>query len=453
MSLKISQTSFLQRKVRKFLAPPAEYDWVMEAEWARIQQKPIKAQVLLYGIAVTIIALIVWANMAVIDEVARGQGKVVPSQKLQIVQSFDGGIVQDILVSEGEQVTAGEVLVRVDPTRFVSSLQENASQQQGLRAKADRLQALIDDRPLQFSDTLKNLAEDIKQGEEALYQSNLQELQQLQSGYHSRILQKQQDQAAYKAEFAQYERSKVLIDKELAVTRPLLESGAVSTMDIIRLERQQVELNGSLQRAMAAIQRSESAINEEQNAKQEARLKVINQWRRELAEATSKLAVLAQSKTGLEDVVAQSELRSPINGTVQRLLFNTLGGVISPGSQVVEIVPSNDQLIVEAKISPKDIAFIRHRQPAILKFSAYDFAIYGGMKAEVDHISADTITDEKDNTFYIVRLRTVTPVGDTPLEILPGMTAQVDIITGERSVMDFLLKPILNAASSALGER
>lgn len=453
MSLKSFQTSFLHRKVRNFLAPPAEYDWVLEAEWARIQQVPVKARTLLYGITLTVIALLVWANLAVIDEVARGQGKVVPSQKLQIVQSFDGGIVQDILVSEGEQVAAGQVLVRIDPTRFVSSLQENASQQQGLQAKADRLQALIDARPLKFSDTPENTAEAITNGEEALYQSNLQELQQLQSGYNSRISQKQQDLAAYQAEYAQYERSKGLIEQELAVTRPLLESGAVSAMDILRLERQQVELNGSLQRAAAAIQRSESAIREEQNAKQEARLKMINQWRRELAEATSKLAVLAQSKTGLEDVVAQSELRSPIKGTVQRLLFNTLGGVISPGSQVVEIVPLNDQLIVEAKISPKDIAFIQHRQPAILKFSAYDFAIYGGMKAEVDHISADTITDEKDNTFYIVRLRTITSIGDTPLEILPGMTAQVDIITGERSVMDYLLKPIINAASSALRER
>lgn len=452
MSAAASQSSFLHRKVRDFLAPPAEYDWVLEAEWARIQQTPAKARRLLYGIAITILALVLWANFAIIDEVARGEGKVVPSQKLQVVQSYDGGIVQDILIREGQQVTAGQVLVRVDPTRFVSSLQENASQQEGLQAKADRLQALIDSRPLEFSVSLGENAA-IKSGEQALYRSNLQELDQLMGGYHSRISQKQQDLASYKAEYGQYKRSKELIDQELAVTRPLLASGAVSQMDILRLERQQVELDGSIQRASAAIQRSESTITEERNAQQEARLRMINQWRRELAEATSKLGVLKQSKTGLEDVVAQSELRSPIKGTVQRLLFNTVGGVISPGSQVVEIVPLDDQLIVEAKISPKDIAFIQLGQPAILKFSAYDFAIYGGMEAEVEHISADTITDDKDNTFYVVRLRTVTPVGDEPLEILPGMTAQVDIVTGERSVMNFVLKPILNAASSALKER
>ncbi|WP_218355059.1 HlyD family type I secretion periplasmic adaptor subunit [Alteromonas lipotrueiana] len=452
MSGAASQSSFLHRKVRDFLAPPAEYDWVLEAEWARIQQTPAKARRLLYGIAITILALVLWANFAIIDEVARGEGKVVPSQKLQVVQSYDGGIVQDILIREGQQVAAGQVLVRVDPTRFVSSLQENASQQEGLQAKADRLRALIDNRPLEFSVSLGENAA-IKSGEQALYRSNLQELEQLMGGYHSRISQKQQDLASYKAEYGQYKRSKELIDQELAVTRPLLASGAVSQMDILRLERQQVELDGSIQRASAAIQRSESTITEERNAQQEARLRMINQWRRELAEATSKLGVLKQSKTGLEDVVAQSELRSPIKGTVQRLLFNTVGGVISPGSQVVEIVPLDDQLIVEAKISPKDIAFIQLGQPAILKFSAYDFAIYGGMEAEVEHISADTITDDKDNTFYVVRLRTVTPVGDEPLEILPGMTAQVDIVTGERSVMNFILKPILNAASSALKER
>ena len=447
------QGALLKRVMRNWMAPPADYDWVLEAEWARIQQTPTKARRMLYFIVATLLALLLWSHFAIIDEVARGEGKVVPSQQLQIVQSYDGGMVQDILIREGQQVEAGQILVRVDPTRFVSSLKENASQQQGLLAKVARLRALIDDTPLVFSEALSAAAPQITANEQALYASNLQERSQLSSGYDSRISQKQQDLAAYQAEYAQYERSKALIEQELAVTRPLLDTGAVSPMDILRLDRQLVELTGSLQRTAAALQRSKSAISEERTAQQEARLKMLNQWSRELAEATSKLAVLKQSKTGLEDVVAQAELRSPIRGTVQRLLFNTVGGVISPGSQVVEIVPLDDQLIVEAKMSPKDIAFIKLGQPAILKFSAYDFSIYGGMEAQVEHISADTITDEKDNTFYIVRLRTLSSIGDKALEILPGMTTQVDIVTGERSVLNFILKPILKAASSSLKER
>ena len=232
---------------------------------------------MLYFIVATLLALLLWSHFAIIDEVARGEGKVVPSQQLQIVQSYDGGMVQDILIREGQQVEAGQILVRVDPTRFVSSLKENASQQQGLLAKVARLRALIDDTPLVFSEALSAAAPQITANEQALYASNLQERSQLSSGYDSRISQKQQDLAAYQAEYAQYERSKALIEQELAVTRPLLDTGAVSPMDILRLDRQLVELTGSLQRTAAALQRSKSAISEERTAQQEARLKMLNQ--------------------------------------------------------------------------------------------------------------------------------------------------------------------------------
>ena len=181
--------------------------------------------------------------------------------------------------------------------------------------------------------------------------------------------------------------------------------------------------------------------------------KMINQWHRELTESASRLAVLEQSKAGLEDVVSQSVLRSPVKGTIQRLLFNNEGAVVTPGSPVAEIIPIDDQLIIEAKIAPKDIAFITLGQAAVVRFSAYDFSIYGGMRAEVTHISADSITDDKDNTYYIVRLQTISTIGESPLEILPGMTAEVDIITGERSIIDFILKPLKKAASTAFTER
>ncbi|WP_137167921.1 HlyD family type I secretion periplasmic adaptor subunit [Salinimonas lutimaris] len=449
----MSEASLLKKAVRNWMAPPPDYDWVLEAEWARIQQTPTKAKRMLYVIIATIAGFLIWAALAIIDEVARGEGKVVPSQKLQVIQSYDGGMVQEILVREGQLVEKGQVLVRVDPTRYVSSLQENATQQIGLQAKIARLQALVNNTPLVFSAGLEHTGGQVVASERSLYLSNLDEQQKLARGFDSRIAQRQQDLAAARADLSQYQQSRELIKQELAVTRPLLASGAVSEMDILRLDRQLVELNGSVDRTLAAVERSLSAIAEAQSAQEEAAIKARNQWSRELAEATSKLAVLAQSKTGLEDVVAQSEIRAPVKGTVQRLLFNTVGGVLTPGSQVVELIPHDDQLIVEAKISPKDIAFIQYGQQAIVKFSAYDFSIYGGMQARVEHISADTVTDEKDNTFYIVRLRTMSSLNQQALEILPGMTAQVDIVTGERSVMDYLLKPILKATSSSLSER
>ena len=227
----------------------------------------------------------------------------------------------------------------------------------------------------------------------------------------------------------------------------------MSEIEILRLERQIIELEGSIAKSKVAIERGLSAIEEEVIKKEESRLRLINKWNQELTDAVGEMATLQQSQTSLEDVVSQAELRSPINGTVQRLLINTVGGVITPGSAVVELIPQDDQLIVEAKVSPKDIAFIREGQPAILKFSAYDFTIYGGMSAEVQHISADAITNEKDETYYLVRLETKRSIADEGLEILPGMIVQVDILTGKKTVLNYILSPLSNVTSSALRER
>ena len=172
-----------------------------------------------------------------------------------------------------------------------------------------------------------------------------------------------------------------------------------------------------------------------------------------MTDATAEMARLQQSQTSLQDVVSQADIKSPINGTVQRLLINTVGGVITPGSEVVELIPQDDKLIVEAKVSPKDIAFIRKGQPAILKFSAYDFSIYGGMSAEVQHISADAITNDKDETYYLIRLATQKNVTDESWTILPGMIVQVDILTGKKTVLNYILSPLFNVTSSALRER
>ena len=257
---------------------------------------------------------------------------------------------------------------------------------------------------------------------------------------------------SFRSELKQFQDTLTLAERELSVTRPLLESGAVSEIDILRLERQIIENQGAIQRTRAAIFRSEATIDEEQNNLKEARLKMQNRWSEELNEAVATLQTLQESQTGLQDVVKQSEMRAPVSGTVQRLLVNTVGGVITPGSAVAELIPSDDVLLVEAKIPPKDIAFLKLGQPAILKFSAYDYAIYGGMNASVEHISADTVTDDQDRTFYLVRLSTA--ARDTgELDILPGMMVQVDIITGKRTVMQYLLNPLIRASTSALRER
>ena len=444
---------WLQRLMRGWLAPPPGQDWVLEAEWSRIMQTPVKARGLLYVVLIVLFLLVGWSYFAEIDEVAKGDGKVIPSQQLQVLQSYDGGIVQEILVREGQAVEAGQVLLKVDPTRFMSSLEENTTQFAALAAKVQRLSALTQGNVLRFNRELRERAPTVVDNERKLYNSNLAELDEVAAGSDSRIMQRRQDVEEERANLSQYQNVLSLSKKELAVTKPLLASGAVSEIEILRLERQIVELEGNITKSKVAIERGLNAIEEEIIKKEEARLKLVNRWNQELTEATAEMATLQQSQTSLEDVVSQAALRSPINGTVQRLLINTVGGVITPGSAVVEIVPQDDQLIVEAKVSPKDIAFIREGQQAILKFSAYDFTIYGGMSAEVQHISADAITNEKDETYYLVRLETKKSIANEALEILPGMIVQVDILTGKKTVLNYILSPLFNVTASALRER
>ena len=436
-----NKKDWLQRLMRGWLAPPPGQDWVLEAEWSRIMQTPAKARGLLYSVTLVLLLLVIWSYFAEIDEVAKGDGKVIPSQQLQVLQSYDGGIVQEILVREGQAVKAGEVLLKVDPTRFMSSLEENTTQFAALAAKVQRLSALTQGNVLRFNRELRERAPTVVDNERKLYNSNLAELDEVAAGSDSRIMQRRQDVEEERANLSQYQNVLSLSKKELAVTKPLLASGAVSEIEILRLERQIVELEGNIAKSKVAIERGLNAIEEEIIKKEEARLKLVNRWNQALTDATAEMATLQQSQTSLEDVVSQAALRSPINGTVQRLLINTVGGVITPGSAVVELVPQDDQLIVEAKVSPKDIAFIREGQQAILKFSAYDFTIYGGMSAEVQHISADAITNEKDETYYLVRLETKKNVANEALEILPGMIVQVDILTGKKTVLNYIYPP------------
>ena len=444
---------WLQRLMRGWLAPPPGQDWVLEAEWSRIMQTPVKAKGLLYLVSIVLFLLVVWSYFAEIDEVAKGDGKVIPSQQLQVLQSYDGGIVQDILVTEGQTVKAGQVLLKVDPTRFLSSLEENTTQFAALAAKVQRLSALTQGKALRFNKELQEQAPSIVENERKLYNSNLAELDEVAAGSDSRIMQRRQDVEEERANLSQYQNVLSLTRKELSVTKPLLASGAVSEIEILRLERQVVELEGNITKSKVAIERGLNAIEEEIIKKEESRLRLVNRWNQELTDATGEMATLQQSQTSLEDVVSQADIRSPINGTVQRLLINTVGGVITPGSAVVELVPQDDQLIVEAKVSPKDIAFIRQGQPAILKFSAYDFTIYGGMSAEVQPISADAITNDKDETYYLVRLETKRSIADESLDILPGMIVQVDILTGKKTVLNYILSPLFNVTASALRER
>jgi adhesin transport system membrane fusion protein len=428
-------------------------DWVIKYEPAYISQEPTGARRLLYIVALVLISLVLWANWAELDEITRGDGRIITSQQLQVIQSLDGGIVQAILVSEGQTVEQGDSLIRIDATRSTANFRENRAQVAALNAEIERLQALIDQRQPEFDPQGRLENPMIFSQELALFQSARQELNEQLDIARSQRAQRREE--LREAQLARTQQEEVLATtrRELNFTRPLLRSGAVSEVDVIRLERDLANAQGEFNRTEVTIRRLNLAIHEAELRIKEIESAAITRWRTQLAESTGRLVTLTEAEAGLEDRVRQTELRSPVRGTVQRLYINTVGGVVTPGRDVLEIIPLDDKLIIEARIAPRDIASIRPGLNARSKFTAYDFMIYGAFDAEVTHISADTITNEQDETYYLVRLQTDDTLIPDNMTLIPGMTVQVDILTGKKTVLDYLLKPVLRATSNALTER
>lgn len=433
--------------------PAAQRDWHGDADWAVLQQEPLRARMLLRLSAGVILLLILWAALAEIDEVTRGTGKVVPTSQVQVMQSVDGGVVELIAVKEGQVVEPGQLLFRVDPTRFMSNMMESRSAQLALQVKALRLEALTRGTPFNPPPELLKDAPDVVAQEQRLYVSRRDGIQAQISISQNQLTQRQQELNEVRARREQAERSLEFILKELNATRPMVATGAVSEVEVMRLERDVARLRGDREQLGAQILRVQASIQEAQRRIEDVQLSNRNQMSAELSETMSKLSSLSQGGLALEDKVKHADIKSPVRGIVKRLLVNTVGGVVQPGKEVAEIVPLDDALILEAQLSPKDIAFLRPGQQAMVKFTAYDYAIYGGMTAEVQNIGADTVVDEKGNAFYLVRVRTHKARLGANLPIIPGMVAQVDILTGKKTVLSYLAKPILRAKANALTER
>ncbi|GAB3242538.1 HlyD family type I secretion periplasmic adaptor subunit [Chitinimonas naiadis] len=449
--------SRLLDKMFSALAPDhseADADFDTNAHWAIAEQTPHGARVVVWLSAVAFFVLLLWAAIARIDETTRGEGKVIPSRQVQVLQSLDGGMVSQILVREGQSVKAGQLLLKVDPTRMESSLRENQVQYLALLAKAARLRALSDGSPFITPPEVEREAPEIVAQERALYESRRAELDASVGVARQQATQRSQELNSVRARSEQAARSYDLTRQELELTRPLTKTGAVSDVELLRLERDVARYRGERDSANADIPRLQSAIAEANRKIQEVELAFRNQGSAELSETNAKLSTLSEGSLALKDKVKQTEIRSPVRGTIKQLLVNTVGGVVQPGKDLVQVVPTDDALLLEARILPKDIAFLRPGQRALVKFTAYDFSTYGGLEATLEHISADTVTDEKGNAFFLVRVRTASSnLGPQKLPIIPGMVAEVDILTGKKTILSYLLKPILRAKANSLTER
>ncbi len=423
------------------------------AEHLLSQQRQRRARLIVHATAAAVGALLLWAGLAHVDEVTKGDARVISSRQLQLVQSLDGGVVSAILVREGQVVEKDQVLLKIDETRATSGARENAAQGFALRARQARLQALAQGSAFKPPPARGADEERIVFEEQRLYETRRTELSTMLSINQQQMAQRQQESSEMRARKVAAQRALELSMQELQRTRPLLASGAVSEMDILKIERDISRARGDADQADAQILRAQAAIGEAQRKQQETELTFRNEARKELADTLGKLNALNEGAVALNDKVDKSQIKSPVRGRVQRLLANTVGGVVQPGKDLVEIVPLDDKLVLEAKVQPRDIAFIHPGQQANVKFTAYDASIYGGLDAVVENISPDTVADDKGNAFYLVRVQTHKAQLGERMPIIPGMTAEVDVLTGSKSVLSYLLKPVLKVRQYALRER
>jgi membrane fusion protein, adhesin transport system len=370
---------------------------------------------LVYLVLGFILVFVFWAWRAEVEVVTTGSAKVIPSSKVQIVQNLEGGILEELLVAEGEIVKRDQVLARISDTTFASNYRESRARQLALRAAIARQQAEVTGAQPSFPSEVAKERPDFVREELALFRARQQELKESLDNFAITL---------------------GMVREELKLSEPLVKAGAISEVEILRLRRQEAENKA----------RMDDRRNQFRAAAQG-----------ELRQSQVELSRLEESIVAMQDRVRRTTVRSPMDGVVKTLKITTRGAVIQPGSDIMEIVPIEDRLLVETRISPSDVGFLRPGQQAMVKVSAYDFSIYGGLEGKVEHISADTITDARANeVYYLVFVRTEKnsiSAGDKNLTVIPGMTAGVDILTDRKTILQYIMKPFLRARETAMRER
>lgn len=434
--------------------PTDDVDYVTDIRTSILVQSPRGGRMILWATLLLFVIFIIWAAVSEVEQVTRGQGKVIPASQIQVIQNLEGGILAELHVKVGDTVTKDQLLLRIDQTRFISSVEQNQAKSGANRAKAARLKAEADGSS-NFSAPADTPAQ-IVASERALFQSRRAELRQSIDVKQEQINQRLNELKEQNTRLRELSKTYELYQKEIRLTKPLVGTGAVSEMEVLQLERKAGEMQGEIETIRQSIPRVQSKIEESRSAMRELKLNYANKAKAEYHEVAAQLGEDSASSLALKDRLDRTLVKSPVNGTVNRILVNTVGGVIQPGMNLVEIVPTEGTLLIEAKIKPADIAFLRPNQKAMVKFTAYDYTIYGGLEAKLEQIGADSITDEKKESYYLVSLRTdknYIGTKEQPFPIIPGMIATVDILTGKKTILAYLLKPLLRAKSMALRER
>lgn len=434
---------------------PKDYEFMNSLGSAMIENSPKKIRMVIVFWAVSLTLLVSWMAFANIDEIVRGSGEVIPKGNNQLIQNLEGGIVEEILTYEGASVKKGDVLLRIDNQKSESSYENNKVSSRSLEAKILRLQAEARNEKLFISAKIKEKMPLIIANEVSLYESNMLRLEAAKKIVQQQLYQKQHEYKESKKRLELQREDLRLINEEIAMIEPLVKKGIKSKYDFLKLQREKNAIVKEVEGVKLSLPRIKSMISEANARVSEIAYEHQIKAKEELNDVLAKYKSTLNTDQALLDQVDRSIVRSPINGIVQKLFIHTLGGVIRPGADLVELVPTDKSLLVEVKIKPSDIAFLYVGQTAKVKFSAYDFAIFGSLDGTVESISADSIKDEKDVTYFMVRIKTDKSYlerNKKELKIIPGMTVDVDIITGKKTVLDYILKPILKTKQYSFSE-
>ena len=432
-----------------------DFAFISQKSTALLLSSPKGARKLILIIFVFFMFAIYWAANAQLDEITKGDGKVISSKQLQKLQSLEGGIVSDVLISSGDRISIDDVLLVIDDTKFKSNLEEIRKKLLILEAQKESLSSELKDEPLIFSADLINEIPDITQQEMDFFATRQEEKESIESTYKNRIEKLDNNFAEFTGKADNLRKNLKLAEEELEIYKSLQNKDLVSKVELIALEKELNNIEGQLFEAEIKAQQIETLKTEALNERDISNLSMRNKAQEKLNSILAEIEILEQSEVVALDRVNRTLIRSPVNGIVQRVLANTISSVIQPGEDLIEIVPIDDALLIEAKIRPVDIGFLNPGQDVIVKFSAYDYTIYGGLKGNLEYISADTIVD-KDESYYLIKVRTDANHLETDkerLEIIPGMTASVNIVTGKKTVLDYLLKPVLRAKHNSMHER
>jgi membrane fusion protein, adhesin transport system len=420
------------------------------------EQGKRSAVLLLWIIAVFFLALFAWAYQAEIDTVARAQGKVIPSAKLQIVQNLEGGIVQDIHIKQGQTIEKGQQLVTLNALQYEADRKAKSQQLLALEVKAARLMAQANETEPQYPALAQRRSPDVVNSETAAFLSKRLELQSQIDVLSAQSQQKQRELEETRASLSSMQSNLELSRQERDTIDRLVKRGLEPRLELVRIDRSVAELEGRIEVAKVALKRVQSGIEEIASRQETVRRQYKSEALGELNKVLAEVATLKESMPAFEDRVARTDVRSPMKGIVNRVFVNTVGGVAKPGEPLVEIVPADEDLVVEAMVVPKDIGFVKMDQTARVRLTAYDYSIYGAIDGKVVNIGADAIPNDKGEAFYLVRVEMKKASVDSvfkDLSILPGMQAQIDIITGGKTVWQYLSKPLVAVKENAFRER